>query len=186
MPTEYPKEEIDNATTSGGFARWDRPLAKGTYEADIDDAMDWDGKSGPCSKFVFVIDAPVEAAPEGPVKIDHYVATRGSVKEFLQVMDPVKLTVDPVCMDPPLYKGRRCRVVIGEEEFNGEMKPKVQRILPLEAKPGAGRPSATASAPATGSNADRPRRSRRAAPAAPPQSQAQTDQGADDDSELPF
>ena len=167
---EYDKKDIDDAKT-GGLARWDRPLAKGTYEAEIVDGVEHNGPKGVCGKLTFEALADDNAAPEGPVKLDHYLATLGSVKEFLLIVAPELLQKNPVRYEPADYVGSRCLIVVGEEDYNGQMRPRITRLLPLEARKGASAPAAQAAKPATN-------------PATKPAPRRQT--AAKSDDELPF
>jgi hypothetical protein len=175
------REELDEAKDGGG-ARWDNPLAPGTYPLKcLYGGMEVSKSSGnEMMKFTFLVDAPPTAAPEGDVKLDYYVANAWSAKNFLMALAPASLGgTEEVEIEPGDFVDAECRGKVVAEKYEGSTRAKLSHLLPLEPEKGEKKAPATKAKPAT---AAKPA----AAPAKEPAPATAPGAAPADDSDVPF
>lgn len=75
--------------------------------------------------------------PEGGVKVDHYVVIHidNLVENLLASLAPEHLhcwrTTGACDLDPATLLGRECQALIDSEEWRGQLRPRVRRLLPF-------------------------------------------------------
>lgn len=161
------------------WGRWGRPLADGTYPAEVVEVGV--SKDGRKDVLTFRVDATAEAAPEGPVKVNHCLAGPTWAVELTELCpDAYRETEGRLVFDGEAVIGFQCRVVIAHEDWQGERRVKIRRLLPL-GKGGEHEEAAAAWAVRKQAQAARP-----AAPR-PPEAEDEGAQGDDDpDADMPF
>ena len=75
--------------------------------------------------------------PQGGVKVDHYVVTPVDhvVEDLLACLAPEHLhswrTTGSCDLDPATLLGRECQILIEADQWRGQVRPRVRRLLPF-------------------------------------------------------
>ncbi len=117
----------------GGAHRYGRRFEAGEHSALVLKAHEATSDAGN-AMLVLVLGFP---GPEGGVKVDHYVVTHFDhlVENLLACLAPEHLhswrTTGACDLEPAALLGRECQILIEAEEWRGQLRPRVRRLLPF-------------------------------------------------------